>query len=245
MPPQQLTWWEYDELTEHLNDRPDIWTCDPETNPWLWMRMDRPYSEFDTVQQEPAAGFQFLPPKDPESPYRQFSVMVVPMSWDGEACDDYLTKLLFGWTSYGQRLERTELLMKCGVAADTAPLIALALGVQDHSDREAEMPTGKDVEPLPDSLAPLMPAPPDPLHIGTYLHAGGGYTSLRFAGGQMRVKISVPSANKRGLLAFGPPLEGFVRPIDGRIRDTAVFLSGRAVVEPDVHPLRGEQVRLW
>ena len=239
----KLAWWEYDELLEHLQDRPDIWTHDPEVNPFLWLRQDRPWSEAEPVAQEPAVGLNFLPPGSPDSPYRMYGVQILPLSWAEADCEAYVSRLIGSWTSYGLRIGREALLRDCRIAEEEVPLIALALGVLDHADGPVGPPVGSD-EPVADALAPILPAPKDPLEIGTYLLSEGGYVRLRLAGGQIQTRLSIPSKGKRGLRSFGPVLEGYVRPIDGRIRDTAVFLAGEDSI-PSAGEERRNQVSLW
>ena len=53
-----LTWWEYEDLLEHLRSREDIW-IQSEENPFLWLRVDDEAAS--------CLALSFSPPADAES----------------------------------------------------------------------------------------------------------------------------------------------------------------------------------
>ncbi len=214
----RLMWWEHAELLDHLNDRPDIWMQSPDVSS-MWIRMEKSDLGAETP---PAAAtvVHFTPPSDETSPYRQYGVVFYPLAWTSEEIDTYFTRLLTKWTSYGRRLEYAQTLEQCGV--ENAQLVAVALLSTDHVDSSDGLPPDWD-EGIADGMRPLMAAPTDPLHVGTFLLSNGGYCRLDLRGGMLAVALSIPHPGA----GYGPVMKGFVRPIDGRIRDAAVFLTGR------------------
>src|SRR4051812_5784279 len=104
-----LTWWEFEELIEHLEGRPDIWTQSDE-NPFLWMRCAQTWSTGEVLE-TPACALYFLPPANAESPYRMFQMQRMTMSaWSDDEVLAYVEQLLQHWTSYGHRTALTKFL---------------------------------------------------------------------------------------------------------------------------------------
>jgi hypothetical protein len=131
----QVTWWEYAELLEHLENRPDIWRNAGEG---LWARVFPPDGEI-------AFAVQFLPPTE-SGPYRMYTVAPSPMTWDPADIDDYLQNLMFYWTSYSSRVEAAKLLQsELKLDPETSWLMAIALirayiEPQEDPDRQAPPP---------------------------------------------------------------------------------------------------------
>lgn len=222
----RLTFWEYDELLEHLSDREDIWTHSEE-NELLWMRSAISW-ETGVEESLPAYALLFNPPKDLASPYRIWGLDTHTIGWTADVVDSHVERLLEHWTSYGQRKAASKLLTDLNVAE--AELVAIALASLDWTTPTPEDPEGEThlrQEGLwPDTLPPLSPPPPDPLDIGTYLLQGGmGWIRLRLAGGMIRITTSIQNRTAGG--GFGSPMDGFVRPRDGRVLDAASSLAGR------------------
>lgn len=111
----QICWWEYTELIEHLRSRPDIW----ETDGVIWVRR--------SASDEPALVLQFLPPEE-NGPYRMYTVAPTPLSWSQEDVDEYLSKLIYHWTSYCFRIEAERLLAsELKLDPSTAMMMAIIL----------------------------------------------------------------------------------------------------------------------
>ena len=216
-----ITWWEYDELVEHLSSRPDIWTRSDE-NEFLWLR--------SASEEGPDAGLLFSPPSDPESPFRCYALETIPLGWDEDYLNVYITGLLTHWTSFSVRKRTEEFLIdELHIDPQTSHLSAIALESFDWTERSTSITETTGPAPLPDSIATILP-PPKVGHVGTWLLAGGGYVRLDFQNVLIRATISIPSEKSRG---YGPPLEGFVRPYDGRTSDAIAFLSSAS--EGEIH----------
>ena len=202
-----LTWWEYDELLEHLHNREDIWT-QSEENPLLWMR---------SMGDEACCAVLVTPPANPDAPYRQYQASSIPMAWDEEKSGKYLIDLASHWTTYGHRMAVEKLLLEeLKLDGETAALMAIAIESFDWID-VAE----------PEEKTDMHPVFVDPLerktHIGTYLLSGGGWAKLTLLGGMIRVAMSLPNKDSGG---FAHPFEGFVRPKHGRVEEAAAALAG-------------------
>jgi hypothetical protein len=239
--PLRITWWEYEELLEHLEQRPDIW-MQSEENPLLWMRLVK--SPRLDVEEEVgnALALHFMPPTQ-EGPYRQYGIQVFPQEWPEAECTSYLDDLLSKWTAFGHRKRTVATLRDCQV--EHAELIAIAVEAIDWL--EAPAPDPETASKHSDALQQRMyPPAPDPIDITTELFYGNrGWMNLRRAGGMIRVRASVKSRD--GL--WGQQLEGFVRPRDGRIEDTVSFLLGlgssaSADARQDIDDARAELLRL-
>ena len=198
---------EYNELREHLRDRPDIWTELPNG---LWAR------SVDDVPQLALV----LTPKNGTVDLR-----VVPSGWDDDECTKYIENLLAHWTSYGQRLRIQKFLEGIveGTAADTAHQLIRIL----HSD-------SWDPENAPFQLSlPADVAGPDikTEDLPKLLHfplVGGGWLRLAPQTTAFHVTVSVPLHKDYGG-GYASHLTGYVRPSDGRIRQAAAMLSGKEI----------------
>jgi hypothetical protein len=90
----QLTWWEFDELLEHFQRRPDIWHADGD----LWIR----YS--DNEKSEALLAVQTVP-YEGSSRFRTGTIIGTPLGVTLEEMSDYLLSLLIGHTSYAERTD--------------------------------------------------------------------------------------------------------------------------------------------
>jgi len=220
----KLTFWEYDELVEHFQERTDIWT-QSEENPFLWVRTVPLDAEDQMV-----LALIFTPPASPDSPYRLFDVQTMPMAWDEAFCERYTSRLFEHWTTFSERRRIEALLRSCKVGDPDLLAIAIcALHWTEDSDPDAEDATLHQERLWPDSVPPMYDIP-DPLDIGTFILVQGGYVKLRLQADCIQVTLSVRSAVGGG---FGPPLKGHVRPPDGRARDAAASISGKGKYLPD------------
>ena len=202
-----LTWWEYDELLEHLHDREDIW-MQSEENPLLWMR---------TQEDEAVCALYVTLPADATAQFRQYQIAAIPMAWDEERSRTYLIDLASHWTTYGHRMGIEKLLItELSIPEETAALAAIAIESFDWIDLTE-----------PDHKADVLPACVDLVerqsNIGTYLLAGGGWARLTYLDGMIRVAMSLPNRDTGG---YSHPFEGFVRPKHGRVEEAAAALAG-------------------
>jgi hypothetical protein len=215
----RITWWEAEELFEHLTERDDIWT-QSDDNPWLWMR-----SVSLQEREEAVLALSFQPPADESSPYRCYALTVLPMAWPLERCARYLQDLLVHWTMFGERVRIERFLRSAQV--HEPELLAIAISALRWTD-EAKDP---DADPAPVEQAALYPDVhpypqieiPDPLNIGTFLLTQGlGWLKLRYEAGLIRCEVSLQNAGKGH--GWSHPLVGHVRPKDGRVKDAAAEL---------------------
>lgn len=220
-----LTWWEIEELEEHLNGRPDIWTADETYG--MWLRTDG--------SDNPVLGLKFLGPNS-TGPYRKFKVQCIPLGWSVEQCDEYLDRLCTKWTSYGFRTAVFSLLATDeGIKMDPKLAEAVAVAIAKIEQEPApdperlELPTQGEI--WPDMAGCKMEPATVERTVRTTGLIGGGYVSIRYQGEMLRVRISMPSAHHEG---FDHPLEGYVRPRYGNLALAAGDLFG--------HPLKVQHV---
>jgi hypothetical protein len=160
------------------------------------------------------------------------------MAWTAAQCEEYLTSLVTKWTDYGQRRRYAGfLLTECSLPADTAQSIATGLCALD----QGEVPD-VDAFPLP-SLRVLWPDVEDNAltirHservVRTYGITGGGWLTVRLAGGMLRIRASLRSDGRYGG-GFGGTFEGFIRPPHGNASLAAAFLFGNSVRSEELTP---------
>jgi hypothetical protein len=217
-----IMWWEHEELLEHLSHRTDIWQR-MEADPRNWIRL---------VDDTPVALLVFRSPSA-TGPYRQHQVSCIPVDngWDNAWCQDYLLKLVCGWTSYKFRSATEEFLVsELKLDANTAH--AAAIGIA-RIEQEPEPDPDKPEIPLQD---PLFPKDEQEVLLRELLEidrtvsfhylAGpkGGYVSIRLSGGMLRVRLSIPDPEADGFSNLGQ-LEGYVRPRQGNAIDAAAYLG--------------------
>lgn len=238
-----VTWWEFDELLEHLRGRPDIWT-QSEENEFLWLRGQTLWSSDGDAKTISGCAFSCCPPIDATSPFRLFQIDIIPLEWEEAYCQEYLRRTLECWTTYGQRKRvETFLVEELQVSTEHAMLGAIGLGAQDYAEERVDPDSVSGPEQQsrlwPDSLPPLSLTPlPDPLDVGTWLLQGGGYVSLRLQAEMLRVSISIKDNKADG---YGPPLRGYVRPPSGNILDFIRSVTKRKDLE-DETPDRNQPV---
>lgn len=219
----QLCWWEYEALLTHLRSREDLWTQSSD-NELLWLR-EEPRQDVPTN----AFGLYFLPPKDTSSLFRQYTLTWIPMAWDDDAISSYLTWLVNHWTSYRYRQVVTKFLTdELKVDPATAALSAIAIeGLSFDEDRSEEPPSPplqEELWPTEEAVSLPVDFDSDPTLIGTYLLAGSaGWLQLRLFGGMIRASIMLRAKASAAMI----PLQGLIRPLNGRVRDAAEELTGR------------------
>lgn len=241
-----LTIWEYDELTDHLLSRPDIWNRNSD-NPDLWIRLDRSLSPLVDDPPQPALAVHFKP-ADGNNPFRSVDIDLYPLGWSEEDVRIYIEGLFKSWTAFGHRRRVEEVLRTFACPnSDLAAIAVAAIDWVDQRPKDGEANTPAVQPTLPEASAEIKPEvllgppPPDPLKIGTWFFRGGGWVSLRHAGGMIRVAMSVPTPGRQ---SYGEGLEGFVRPRSGRIEDTTIRLSGHSEALPTVEEIVGAQLDL-
>lgn len=223
--PLQLCWWEVEELLEHMRSRPDIWTQSSD-DARMWFREEprNPATQ--------AFALLILPPKDESSPFRLSTLQTMAVSWDEEYISSYLLWLVSHWTSFRRRTVVTKFLeSELGIDPKTAPLAAIAVeGLSWDADETKE----PEAPPLQDELWPreiTLPADAfvsDPSLLGTYLLSGSaGWIQLRLQGGMIRASLHIRAKDSPEILT----LQGFLRPTNGRTRDTAAAIAGWPVAE--------------
>ena len=215
MGPIQLTWWEYDELLEHLKDRPDIWT-QSEDNPFLWLRSQTIRATTPEEEDETTNGLALVitPPADESSHFRLFTIEIHVFDWEQDYCHQYLIDLLHHWTLYSRRARIEKFLATdLGLTPDIARLGAIGITSFDQlSEPEdpdsSETPAPKkiwaDMIP-PDVDIPIL----DSFDIGTWFLRDGGYVNLKHKNGAIITRISIRHPRTNG---FTHPLRGVVRP---------------------------------
>jgi hypothetical protein len=214
----KLCWWEVDELLEHLRSRPDLWTQSSD-NEQLWLREDHETEAF---------GLLLIAPPDMSSPFRMFALHPIEMAWDSDYVDSYLLWLVSHWTSFRRRSVVTAFLEReLGVPTENAPLAAIAIeGLSWEEDATPE----PSAPPVQEELWPAPVPPPtsfavDPTLVGTFLLSGNsGWLQLRLLGGMLRVNLVLRTRNTQQTI----PLQGLVRPLNGRTRDAAAKIAGWA-----------------
>jgi hypothetical protein len=202
--------WEFEELVEHMHDRPDIWRPS----------QSRALTFFRIVEGDPVA---VVGAEATEiGAYRGFGLAILAISWSQETADKYLEELARGWTGYGTRCQYAALLSEqAGLDEPTAMQLAVALRAID-----ANAPPVCDV--LPDQLRlPYDVTPPEgnDVPVATYLLRSGGYIALRLVGDRLRLSLSLPSPHGSGYL--GETLHGELRPPStGTTQQLAGYLAG-------------------
>lgn len=227
----QLTWWEYDELLEHLQSREDIWTCSDD-NEFLWLRTQPVYhEETDEFTTTNGCALQFSPPSDGDSAFRLYSLDAHLLEWTEEHCKDYVTGLLDHWTTYSLR-SRVQKFMTADLqlADEMAMIAAIAVTSFDHSE-ERKDPDGDEpvIRPSDVVVYDQFPRLPDPFDVGTWLLAGGGYVKLRLNQNVLSVTLSIPSLSD----GFPYPLKGVVRPLTQSVQDYVKQITKRKDVHAD------------
>jgi hypothetical protein len=226
--PLALTWWEVDELLEHLSSRSDLWTQSSD-DPRVWMRTD-------TRSEPPADAFGLFlgsPTAVASGSFRIFALHAIPMTWSPDYVQAYVLWLLKHWTTYQRRQVVSSFLQsELGVDSGTALIAAIAIDGLDWEDGQAFEPAGP---PLQEELWPEdMPTATfenDPMHVGTYLFSGSaGWVRLRLRSGMFHISLALRG---KGTPAPLIALQGFVRPLHSRFVDIVTALTGRReVVEP-------------
>lgn len=221
----QLMWWEYEELVEHLESRKDI-----------WQRMDDPKDWIRFVDETPVA---FLASQNPAAsgPYRQHRVECFPADggWTYAECQEYLTQLVNGWTSYHVRLLTEQFLIEeVKLEPERAHLAAIGISrIEQEPEADPDKPKIGVQErlypPADGSSSQFSPFDVQRTICCHYLQ-GGGYVSLRLQGGLLRVRLSLPDpelAKENPDPSFSNlgQLEGFVRPRAGTVADAAAHLG--------------------
>jgi len=226
-----LCWWEYEALLMHLRSRADLWV-ESSDMPGLWMRLE--------PRQDEDAAFTvfFAPPKDATSLFRQYGVHIIPARWNAEEAREYLLWLINHWTGYRERQIAARFL-ECDLHIDhvTAGLSAIALTGLAYQEDDTPEPS---TPPLQEELWPRDDPPSfdtdfisDPTLIGTYLLAGSaGWLQLRRFGGM--IKASIMLRGKDGVTKV--PLQGLVRPMNGRVRDAVSEITGKDKPHPEPLP---------
>ena len=217
----RITWWEYEELLEHLESRPDLWTPSP-SKPNTWARCSSDQIEMLLGFSEPAK----------PGPYRMYGIGAIPVNWTPSESEKYLSELVSGWTSYSIRLSIVNLLeTELGIPQDKAFVAAIAIARMfvdptPHDPDASETPLQAELYEDPkdvygDSLIPCR---------REYLMKGG-HLSLEPVGGQLRIKIIMPTLMRSGLmlaLGYGYELRGFVHPVRGSIEQAKeLLIDGR------------------
>jgi len=191
----RLTRDEYEELLDHLEHSPAIWTRSDD-NPSLWLRSDDASSP---------CGLQILEGED------LCEVLGHPIDASEEETRDYIDRLVRSWTSYGQR----ELVVKfledeLKFDPETAEVVGIAI-----TQIRTSVPS--EITNLVADLPNVPEAQPLAHEIGLFQLVGGGYVHLQTRGGRLHATLSIPSRRKH--LSFGPALTGF---LSGSVRSHAV-----------------------
>jgi hypothetical protein len=238
--PFKLTWWEADELLEHMKSRDDLWIQSSD-NEDLWIR-EEPRSE-EIGQQ--AFGLLILRPIDKDSPFRMFGLQPVPMAWDPTFVDRYLFWLVRHWTSFRRRDVVSKFLTKeLLIPVDTSVLAAIAIeGLAWEEDETPEPPD----PPLQEEMWPEMFQPPtihfeqDRTLIGTFLLSqNAGWVQLRLTGGMIKVSLSLQASKSFEAIS----LQGLVRPLNGRVREAASKIAGWPTTDTEIPDASTQQQQL-
>jgi hypothetical protein len=223
-----LTWWELEELQEHLQSRPDIWTWDEMSQ--FWTRSD--------TEGAMLCALRFRGPNN-LGPYRQFQVQQIEFGWTVDETSQYLLELCTKWTSYGYRMEIAKLLIEDdAVKMDPATAMAMSVGIvklemdpKTDPDKEGVAPAH---ERLPDFGSGFFDAGQnDPRYFVVGLF-GGGYVRISQRSEMLYVTLSIPS---NGGFSGDGQLSGFVRPKNGNFEGACRVLFGQTdVPEGDPKP---------
>lgn len=196
----QITWWEYAELLDHLNSRPDIWKSDE----GLWIRT---FNENEETLI--GLGLQFIPPEE-TGPYRMYSLQPTPVQWSESEVDAYLEKLCFYWTSYSTRVEFAKLMTsELKLDEETAWLMSIALMRATVEPKENPEQTGPP--PRVQHLWSDIPSSVSWQDVRGIGHSHGAIVSLVKHHEMIRCQIEMPNPHAaNGEHRFR--LTGFVRP---------------------------------
>jgi hypothetical protein len=207
----QMTWWEHDELLEHLRSRPDLWTEDND----LWVRFAR-----RPVDEEQIAVFamQLLPPVG-TGRFRMYTLHSTPVVWEDTTVTEYLEWVLRNFTTYGARIETVRILTEeLGVPLDKANMGAVVLSHTHCVGSIYEQPQyfEPDAMQRPD---PLLPVPVQQRVLGQWELVRGGWLRLCENGSQLLsilLDINGHQSEHRANAFPGPSVvafRGMVRPI--------------------------------
>lgn len=192
-----LTWWEWEELSDALVARPDLWT----------EHTERVNTFFRMVEQTPVYALTGMPAPG-TSEFRLVKLITVPLSWAQGDVDAHLDYMTQKFTSLPFRLEvqlflQTELGLEAQKAYQASVIIA----------RIQQGPLLHKTDPIDY---------PEPGRT-FYLHEGG---HLRFSqqGEMLRVNIDLKSRTLGGWSFI--LLDGFVRPRGKSIRGAIEWLLG-------------------
>jgi hypothetical protein len=219
-----LTWWELEELTDHLHDREDIWSYDEQSVTWV-----RQNTEGTLL-----CAFRLRGPSN-DGPYRQFQIVPVPFDWDGPTTDDYLLHLCTGWTSYGVRMEAAKLLME-DEGMKLSPQAAMAITIAVLRVGQDALPAGEFVAaPTDGELFPGEHHTLPPVREHRFVHFYGGFFNITRAGGMFSINMSInsgkPGQGSNGMFAH---YTGHIRPRHGDADRAAEYLFHGVTLEPDV-----------
>jgi len=231
-----LMHWEWNELLEHIGDRSDIWSAVP----------DRPNSFFRAVDGEAVMALTARMPTAP-GPYRQVTVIPVPILWTQDQVDGYLLDLVVKWTSYGFRMQVCSLLVdECGLDPKKAQMAAIAIGkMQQLPDKD---PDCLGAQAVSDTFWPQegdvqVDVPPEPegmWYLTRRPWGEGGWLRLRLTGGQLALRCSLPTVNGD----YHLPFDGFVRPRCGDASFALAVLLGWPVTVAPLPPDMGDSLPL-
>lgn len=202
----QLTSWEWDELRQHLEERPDIWNVAPDGQ--RYYRTSDDVLQWVLLVKEPAG----------QGPLRMYSVDAVPIAQP----DPPLQALVSGYTSYDTRLQIVDLLInELAVDPRKAQLAAIAiLYISYTGDATPRL----QIEELP--VQQVLPGFEDTTElVGLWPLQGSGWLRLQFRNEQLHATMSIPHAADYGS-GFGPQLRGIVHPVAGTPRLAAGMLAG-------------------
>ena len=223
-----LTYWEVEELIDHLECRPDIWTLDPDTQ--LWIRSNDDATPLCALNINVGT----------TGPFRLSSVRVVPLEWTNSVSEEYLTRLLRHWTSYNTRVEMAAFLstddsvhMDPALAMQVAVVLG-RIGQEPTADPELS-PEPVQQRLLEDGRNNGFPNRYFAFERRVFYLIGGGYASVSKRGEMLHVQLSIPM--RGGGFSGEGQLAGFVRPINGSIGRALEMLFGD-VPERDPQGLR-------
>lgn len=126
--------------------------------------------------------------------------------WSVEDSRAYLTQILTFWTEYGIRKQVEGILSSRGVS-EAGEVAQEVVNLRPN----AEWPVSPQSSPKRDGK------------VGHFQFVGGGYLVLELISGVLRAQVSLP---RSGEMSFGPVLQGYMRPFDGRILDVAAAIAG-------------------
>lgn len=214
----QLMWWEAEQLIDHINSRPDIWS---NTATGQWLRQQS-YEDSTGLLGIAITGLS------PKGPFQKYTFTLVPLFFTKEQATDYFTNLCIQWTDYGQRERYTRLLIAEGnIDAAKAGLLATALCATDYGVVEGYSTT-TPTELIPDIRNLGIIGQVDERAVRAFGITGGGWLRVSFTNGMLKVRASLRTSGDYGG-GFGGEFEGFIRPSDGNVQLAAAFLLGGLV----------------